>query len=333
MGFQYLSQEFCPANKSMFAKVVEASRSLENGSTLYTVHVRAPRIIWAEIMTHRVFSRNARSSRAVPVKTMLNEVRNDPFVPWHWTGAKPGMQGIPNWSEKILLKGSAGNFVDSDRPVDPALAWLHGRDMAADLAESYLDAHYHKQIANRLLEPFSWIDGLITSVQWNNFFHLRDHSDAEPHLQDLAVTIERAIARAVLMDLEPGDWHLPYVTQEDRDYANTTFQAWDLRLDFLRKISAARCARISYAPFDNNPGYDRELERYDLLVKSSRVHASPLEHQATPDTRSMTETRTFFEGGMVETIEGYAFDNGEFHGNLPGWIQNRHLVNEHFVHG
>lgn len=328
-----LSVALCPLNKSMFAKVIAASRSSVNGSALYTVHVRVPRIIWSEIMTHRVFSRNARSSRAVPVKTMLNEVRNDPFVPWHWTGAKPGMQGVPGWNEKVLLKGSAGNFVDSDRPVDPASAWLHGRDMAADLAESFLDAGYHKQIANRLLEPFSWIDGLITSVEWNNFFHLRDHGDAEPHLQDLARCMEAAISRAEPTTLQAGDWHLPYITNEDWHHARDTYRHWDEAIDFLRRVSAARCARMSYTPFDGNGSYEKELERYDLLVTSDRVHASPLEHQATPDTRSQTRTFTDFGHGYTETVEGLSFDNAEFHGNLPGWIQARKLVPNEVVHG
>ncbi|MTH61118.1 thymidylate synthase [Paracoccus litorisediminis] len=317
----------------MFAKVVAASRSLTDGATLYTVHLRAPRIVWGEILTHRVFSRNARSSRAVPVKAMLNEVRNDPFVPWHWTGAKRGMQGVPGHDKPILLKGSAGQFIDADLPVDPASAWLHGRDMAADLAESFLDSDYHKQVVNRLIEPYSWIDGLITATDWNNFFHLRDHGDAEPHLQDLARITEVALARARVSDLEPGDWHLPFITKEDWIYAVDFYPNFDQGADFLRRVSAARCARISYTPFDGQASYEREIERYNLLIQSERLHASPTEHQATPDRMAQSVTVVSGDGGYEERTEGMAYENAGLHGNLKGFIQARKLLPGEFVHG
>ena len=315
----YLSKEYCPANKSMFAKVVAASRSSVSGDAIYTVHVRAPRIIWAEIMTHRVFSRNARSSRAVPVKTMLLEVRNDPFVPWHWGRNQPGM--------------IAGEPFTAAEIAELQADWLRSRDFAADMAESYMNRGVHKQNPNRLLEPFAWIDGLITSTDWNNFFHLRDHTDAEPHLQDLARIMEPAVARAHVTELAPGYWHLPYVTDEDWIEALHRYDHFDEQNDFLRRISAARCARISYTPFDGDASYERELERYNLLVTSARVHASPLEHQASPDTKSFTRTFTDFGDGVTDTVEGYAFDNHEFHGNLSGFIQGRKLVPNEALHG
>lgn len=57
---------------------------------LCTMHLRYWRPIHSELMTHRVFSRNARSSRAVPVATLLSE---DIFTP-HFGMNRPGMQSM-----------------------------------------------------------------------------------------------------------------------------------------------------------------------------------------------------------------------------------------------
>jgi len=266
-------------------------------------------------------SRNARSSRAVPVKTMLLECTSMPFIPWHWGKNQKGMQASEDCDEEIYLP---------DPSMDPAEcfytqkeAWLVARNTAVEVAEAYMEAGYHKQIPNRLLEPFSWIDTLITSCEWDNFLWLRDHADAEPHLQDLARLVKQAIDDAEVQILEPGEWHLPYITQDDWYGAASmvklapgvranTFQV----MPVLQKISAARCARISYKPFDGDASYERELERYDMLVSSDRVHASPLEHQATPD----------------RLYGGEAWENEHLHGNLSGWVQFRKTVpNENHV--
>jgi len=319
MSFQYLSTEFCPLNKSMFAKVVAASRSAVSGTALYTVHARYPRPIHGEVLTHRVMERNGRSSRAVPIKTMLEEVRNDPFVPWHLGKNQRGMVAGESFSPEMIKELQA--------------AWLVARDNAVLSAEGMMDEGVHKQIPNRLLEPFAWIDVLITATDWNNFFHLRDHGDAEPHMQDLARVLEVAIARAEPTLLHPGEWHLPYIVQADWDYATGIYKRFDDAVDFLRRISTARCARISYTPFDGNASYERELERYQGLVTADRVHASPLGHQATPDTRSFCRTFTDFGDGSSETVEGMAFDNADLHGCLRDFIQHRKLIKGEAVYG
>lgn len=308
-----------PGQPQMQVEVILASCNIEmpEGKPLVTMRLRYPRIIHGEIMTHRVFSRNARSSRAVPVKTMLNEVRNTPFVPWHWGANQKGMQAGEECNELLSLEGI--------EEIGREDAWRWLAEYNSDAAEAYMNAGYHKQIPNRLLEPFSWIDTLITSNQWDNFLWLRDHKDAEPHLQDLARLVKQALDEMHVQALEPGEWHLPYITPMDiqnlimRPDDDTERLINDLGADvneFLRMISAARCARISYKPFDGDASYERELERYNLLVSSDRVHASPTEHQATPDNW-LVDTW----GGVDE---GWA--SPELHGNLPGWIQFRKLI-------
>jgi hypothetical protein len=304
-------------NPNMFAKVILASEPNNGANRIVTMHLRYPRIIHSEIMTHRVLSRNARSSRAVPVETMLREVRNDPFVPWHWGKNQKGMQAGEDHNAPIeLFRHDVGAY-----SVNREDAWLESRDHEADKAEAYMNAGYHKQIPNRLLEPFAWIDTLITSTSWANFLHLRDHKDAEPHFQDLAKLVGEALDNAEYDDLRPGQWHLPYVPHWERAdivlamTGKTWDKDWELEDNIaMAKISAARCARISYKPFDGDASLEREIERYNGLVSSDRIHASPLEHQATPDDPE------------------FGLGGGSMGGNLgPGWVQFRKTIPGEYV--
>jgi len=304
-----------PGQDQMQAEVILASKGPDQ-KPIYTIRLRYPRIIHGEIMTHRVFSRNARSSRAVPVKTMLNEVRNTPFVPWHWGKNQKGMQASEECNEVVSLPDVA--FSEKTEQLEWVVndhtsseAWLKAADIAIITAEAFMNSGYHKQIPNRLIEPFSWIDTLITSTEWDNFLWLRDHPDAEPHLQDLARLVKQAIDDAKVWDLKPGEWHLPYLTTQyvfpfEHEYNDGQTPHHVM----LCKISAARCARISYKPFDGNASLSRELERYDSLVTADRVHASPLEHQATPDTHD----------------DDWGWDSPHLHGNLTGYIQFRKTI-------
>ncbi|NKX37739.1 thymidylate synthase [Rhodobacteraceae bacterium R_SAG4] len=317
----------------MFVEVVLASRCKQTGRKVYTLHLRYPRIIHGELMTHRVFNRNARSSRAVPIMTLLAEIRSSAFIPWHWTGKQKGMQGVPNWQSKVLVQGAAALHVDADTPVDNVAAWLWGRDMMCDLAESFEKADYHKQVANRLVEPWMWMDLLVTSVHWANFLHLRDHPAAEPHIRDLAVLVGKALEAAECQDLDPGEWHLPYVFTPDWEEARSRFALEAEQIEWLKQISAARCARISYAPFDGDASYEREIERFELLVGDDAIHASPLEHQCTPDRHVTVET-TYWEhdGTMIrdEARTGGLYPN--LHASLTGFIQFRKTVPNEAVH-
>lgn len=308
----------------------------EEGIRLVTLHARYPRIIHGEVMTHRVFSRNARSSRAVPVNTMLQEVRNDPFIPWHWGKNQKGMQASEECNEYIRLpvfSSNAQNPYEYDgydiwsrdtMEFEREYAWNKACDSAIEVAEALMNAGYHKQIANRLLEPFSYIDTLITSTSWANFFHLRDHEDAEPHFHDLASLIKEKINESIPKLLKNGEWHLPFFDKERDNQAIGDFLRDGSRrvilndemIEAQRKVSVARCARISYAPFDGNASIEKEMQRYDLLVGSESLHASPTEHQATPDRRYRGE---------------YDWNNLNLHGNFEGWIQYRKTLKGEYV--
>lgn len=311
-----------PGQPQMQVEVILASQPADttHHKPIFTIRMRYPRVIHSEIMTHRVFSRNARSSRAVPVKTMLNEVRNTPYVPWHWGKNQSGMQAEEDCNNLIPIEmlQEAPCYMTNEE------AWLRARDMAVIVAEGFMEAGYHKQNPNRLLEPFSWIDTLITSTDWNNFLWLRQHKDAEPHLQDLANLVAQAIDEAYISVLEDGEWHQPYINADDIYHAEQVYGIDDTN-PFLNKLSAARCARISYKPFDGDASYEKEISRYNSLVTSDRVHASPLEHQAMADSVTYASTSKLINGEVVGGRE-FRWANKHLQGNLEGYIQARKLV-------
>jgi thymidylate synthase ThyX len=248
------------------AIVIEDSVS-EQGARLTTLQLRYPRFIHAEFMTHRVFSRNASSSRAIPVAKMIEQVRNEPAMPVHWGKNMPGMQA------KEELDGLPLALVKD--------AWFAAAQNAANAAEFLMNRGAHKQIANRLLESFQWISVVVTATEWANFFELRDHPDAQPEIQHLAKLMRAAMdgSKPALRKrdrLNAFAWHLPYVSLEERI-------AFMEKPPLLAKASAARSARVSYLKHDGtNPSIEDDLKLYERLVGSRPLHASPVEHQGYP---------------------------------------------------
>jgi hypothetical protein len=280
------------------ARSILASARADNPSNrIDTLLLRYPRCIHSEFMTHRMFSRNASSSRAIPVERLTQDVIDDPFVPLFWGKNQKGMQANEECNEKML-------FAHDGRTNEPIYRtreeeWLAARDIAVIRARKFAAAGYHKQIVNRLIEPFSHITVVCTSTNWSNFLHLRDHPDAEPHIQMLARAMRMAITEAAVQWLQPGEWHLPFA----RSYAPGEV------VDAI-KLSVARCASTSYNTVE---GFEMTLARaialHDKLVGMDPLHASPCEHQAKVDD--------------YDHLLG-CFVNGCQRGNLaPGWVQYR----------
>lgn len=268
------------------AKVIEDSLSPID-IRLTTLQLQYPRFIHAEFMTHRVFSRNASSSRAIPVAKVIEQVRNDPAMPIHWGKNQPGMQA----NEELDHVGQG---------VAVAL-WRKAAEEAATVAKHMTELGLHKQVANRILEPFQYMHVIVTATQWDNFFELRAHPDAQPEIHALALEIRKAMTCSQPALLQPDEWHLPYVTMEER----LRHHGDD---ELLCKLSAARCARVSYLTHDGQtPSMEKDLALYDRLVGSRPLHASPIEHQATP-----------------------YLDANLWSGNFRGWLQNRQLIESSF---
>ncbi len=259
---------------------------------LFTLELEYPRFIHGEVMTHRVFSRNAMSSRAIPVEKMIAQVRKDPAMPLKFMKNKPGMQATEDLTNE-----------ENTRAIG---RWALAAESAAEHASAMVKLGVHKQFANRLLEPFQWMRTIVSATHWVNFFELRDHEDAQPEFRALAIEMRKAIEASAgvyrgLQDpaLDEENWHLPYVTLDERRWVNPKI---------LPKLSAARCARVSYLNHDGSQStMEKDLALFDRLVGQRPLHASPLEHQALPVAKARSSSTANFEG----------------------WVQYRHMENLH----
>ena len=250
------------------AKVIAHSKCAVSGKEIITLQLRYPRWIHAELMTHRQFSRNASSSRAIPVKRLLKDMLADPAYPIYWGSNQKGMQ--------------AGEPLTGWRLHTVKAAWWMGKWAAAGAAWLADKAGAHKQVVNRLIEPFCHINVVVTSTEWSNWEALRMHGDAEPHIYRLAKEIYKASYWSTPIILQAGEWHTPYVdvTGEDENPAAVSGEAAVVAI----KLSVARCARTSYLTHDGKePSMPEDLKLYDRLLAGEPLHASPAEHQATPD--------------------------------------------------
>ena len=277
---------------SITAKVVADSVSPQ-GIRLATLSLKYPRWIHAEFMTHRTFSRNASSSRAIPSRRLGALEREYPL---RWDANIPGMQAGVALSVEQAAKAKA----IWDRMADACAAGV------AELAELGL----HKQWANRPLEWFTSISVLVSATSFDNFFGVRWHPDAQPEIQELAKQMFQAIAGSTPCPLEPDHWHLPFVAPEET-------QA--LGLDIARRWSAARCARVSYLNHDGTtPNVAKDLDTFAKLAGDPNgppqpLHASPMEHQATPDR-------------LRDPANPDSWHFPAQHGNFHGWRQFRKML-------
>lgn len=284
------------------AKILADSVS-PDGVRLTTLECIYPRIIHAEIMTHRQFSRLAASSRAVPVEKMIRKVEEDPYIPTRWGKNQKGMQAEQDVSPEAAQRA--------------AYHWLQARDYAVERAKALLACGIHKQLTNRLLEPFLWYTALITATEWSNFFNLRCNPAAHPEIRLIAELMRDAMEQSRPVELGYGGWHLPlWGSDEDLDAGSS--------LEDIRKISVARCARISYLTHDGKRDPQADVELHDRLLAAG--HCSPFEMVARPMNASEID---LFKQPIVEWRDGAAYPTGRythFLGNLDGWVQYRKTI-------
>lgn len=297
----------------MKSEVTLILSSIADGVAIHTLQLRYWRAIHAEFMTHRVFSRNASSSRAIPVDKVLQVVRESPAGPLHWGQNQSGMQADQECDElvevPVLLTEAFFAWAHKAKVAAPHFprvprewAWAFSAHLAASMSESFKQAGYHKQITNRLTEPFQMINVVVTSTEWENFFDLRCHRDAMPEFQALAKEIQQKLLEAKPQELAPGEWHLPYLLPEEAGLACGEKLA----------LSTARCASVSYRTVEGSlMTAERAKEVFGKLMGSKPWHASPTEHQARFDSQCgmqglrgnfrypWAQHRKFIEAGMV----------------------------------
>ena len=245
------------------AEVIADSFVPVTGCRLTTFLVRFHRYVLSEWNTHRVFSRNTSSSRAIPTKKMLLDVIRDPAVPVRFGRLKKGMQ-------------DGGEL----RPVEKYLArklWLLARWPAVITVFLLLKLGLHKQVANRLLEPWMWVTVVVSSSYWRNFYRLRYHPGAQPEIRELAEKMLRAHSLSAPRHLKPGEWHKPFEGRYRPGFSDERTPE-----DDQLKICTARLARTSYRNFFGKNDADDDIRLHNDLSKSG--HFSPFEHcaQAMP---------------------------------------------------
>ena len=286
------------------AKIVTDSVS-EVGDRLTTMEVTFPRMVLAEFNTTRVFSRNSASSRAIPVEKQLQRIMDDPFIPVWWGRNQSGMQADHELGGYDLEQARA--------------EWLVARDSAVNHVQRLLELGLHKQITNRLLEPFMWHTVIVTATEWSNFFALRANPMAQPEIRVIAEMMRDLYDESEPALVKGGEWHLPLIQPEERDGVFEFSEE-------ARKISAARCARVSYLTHDGKRDLEADLKLYDRLAGAG--HMSPFEHVATPLPSSswrMSRTGEWISGeedDLLDELDLYA----KWSGNFRGWKQLRKFL-------
>lgn len=268
---------------------------------LTTMFAAPAKMIIGERNRHRMFSLSDRSSRAVPTRKLIAEVRERPAMPAKFKKNVPGMAGGEE------LTGWELRFAE--------LRWNEIARKAASIAEEAADAGEAKETANRHLDPYIHFHTVMTGVEdcWLNFFGLRLDKHADPTIVELAEACWAVWNEGNPQKLAAGEWHLPLV--DAQDYPEIWKFDKDGTVEYLKKVSAGRCAHTSYLDFETNERMtiEKALKVYAQLVdKKHALHASPLEHQATPD-------RVYIEAMEQSQL----WCSPELHGNLPGWIQFR----------
>lgn len=279
----------------VYAKVI-ADSITELGHRVTTMEVQDHRYMLPEFNTHRKFSRNSRSSRAIPFRKTIEEVMTNPAIPVKFTREKSGMQG--------------GETLTGHEKNEAITKWLKGRDAAVKAAQELHDLGVHKSIVNRMIEPYMWHRIIVTSTEWGNFFAQRDSLLAQPDIQALAQCMKPALANSEPVLLGWGQWHLPYV-RGDEATINRLMEMKPLMIGYgMPQVSAARSARVSYLTHEGTRDVEKDLGLYSDLHGADPRHASPMEHPCTPAHEDdIKEHRVL--------------------GNFDGWHQLRHVGAQH----
>ena len=311
------------------AKII-ADSICPRGKRVITYELNYPRFIHSEFMTHRLFSRNAASSRAIPVPKMIENIKANTAMPIHWGAHQKGMQADTECDNLVDNDSAIFGYEEGSEYTKPnrEQAWCIARNDAIFHAEEFHLAGYHKQIINRLLEPFQFIKVVCTATEFDNFFWLRSHKDAQPEIRELSDCMYNALVESEPNHLKAGEWHLPYYNGNFGDgvWKPGGYAKAEGFLDHKRgytlaealKISSSCCAQVSYRLTDNS--LEKAEMIYKMLVEAEPVHASPFEHQCYPMDE---ETQLDSEG-----VTGYNNSLGHYSGNFFGWVQHRQLIPE-----
>jgi len=299
------------------------------GCRLTTFILEYPRFVHAELMTHRMFSKNAASSRAIPIEKMIQQVVDNPAMPVWWGKNQSGMQAkeelddtTPYWDiadyeyqqdtawEGLVQK----NLRKVTRMAHAKHEWLRARDLAIQQVKILNQIGLHKQIANRILEPWFNIRIILSGTEFENFFALRAHPDAQPEIQALAYKMLEEYNKSEPKKLKVGEWHIPFGDKIDNirllkmlsiNNGKKIIVVDPEEFDIAKiKIAIARCARVSYFNYEGKDDYAADIKLCDRLFGNIPRHLSPTEHVAQ------------------------AMDDANFIGNFKGFKQYRYFFDD-----
>lgn len=290
-----------------------------------TLVLEYPRVIHAQLLTHRVFTKNSSSSRAVPIKTAIEQIEANP-AQFIWTENQSGMSGKPiDDSFKLTHIHEAVQTLWSQ--VKQTVLYLGSKESEGGL-------NVHKQNAARFLEPFQNIRIVLTSTEWENWDWLRIDSAAQPEIAQLAKLIKEARDTGDYMELVEGDWHVPFITRKvNPDNGEITYHHpetdVELTVQEAKELSMSICAQTSFRKEDYS---DKKTENViGKLFTGNKVHASPSEHQATPIKEAVMDSGDF-ASIMFHLPDGATHIDRKgnvWSGNFKHWIQNRQLIPNH----
>lgn len=291
------------------AKIIADSIN-DRDTRITTVELEYPRFIHSELMTHRVFSRNSASSRAIPIKTMLDTITANPATPIHWGKNQAGMQAKEELEQPAKVRAQS--------------LWNEAMQSAVSLSEKMHETNVHKQIANRITEPFQHMKVVVTSTEWNNWDWLRNHPDAQPEIAALAKCIAHAREESTPSLLEHGEWHMPYVNTRRHEHGYLEYLDEEGNVISIKQaimISASCCAQASYRKSDTS--LEKAEMIYNRLIESEPCHASPVEHQALCFDNIYTRANVLT---WMDGITHMSRDGRFWSGNFRDWIQYRQLI-------
>ncbi len=351
-------------NKTQINAQIVGDSICPRGHRITTYLLTYPRIIHSELMTHRMFSRNAASSRAIPFKTMVKSIQDNPFMPIAWQKEHKGMQGSEYITDENKIKR-----LESD--------WLLARYFAIRYArELGVVESVTKQLCNRLLEPFQWYTCLVTATEYDNFFELRcpqyeayterfgkqyfkskldlmdavheselekyreldtldwlqlNKGKAEIHLMELAECMWDARNESTPKQLKEGEYHIPFGDKINKvalaiPHNTTTYDPVVIK-DII-KVSTSMAARTSYTIVGNEKEftYENHIDLHDKLINQKPLHASPMEHCARVPTDE--EYRNAYRGSIkpihIESDFTYIEEIAEINLDNCGWFDNYH---------
>ena len=286
------------------------AKSIANGITITTFLIDFPRFILAELNTHRAISKNGASSRAIPVAQQIKRVQDNPVVPIHFGLNQAGM--------------SADTEVDENTKSKGLYEWLFNANRSVVGAQILQGMGVHKQVVNRIMEPYSFMRMVVTATEWDNFFWLRLHKDADPHIAELARVMLHAYQQTPAVVLTEDCWHTPFFAQGF--WSPIVENAHGITAQEAIEHSMSCCAQTSYRKLDMSTEKTEAI--VERLFNGERCHASPSEHIARPMRKAKASPHIFLSDLTSRASFGTHVDylGNLWSNNFKGWHQYRQCI-------